>query len=531
MIQRALISVYDKSGLRELVDCLLELNPSMEILSTGGTARMLREWKFPVTDVSEYTGSPEVFQGRVKTLHPRIEGGILMRRNQDEEEAASHHILPIDMVVCNLYPFEEKSALEGISDEALMEEVDVGGPTMIRAAAKSYRDVIILANPSAYPAVMQELRENGGNISAGTRKNLALEAFSRTAAYDSFISSTLKKRWLGAPSLHLVYEGGTPLRYGENWHQEAMAYFGTTGFGRAKKLAGKETSFNNYLDFEAALSTVIESPEAPAAVVIKHNNPCGFATGDSLNEALIRAFEGDPTSAFGGVLAFNERVDAATAGWLEKRFVEGIIAPGFDDDALSILLKKANLILLELPDIGKGKGPGPEYRFIWGGILQQQPDDLLVKDFKCVTAREFPAEKKELALFAYKAAKHIKSNAISIVREYKKGRYQIMGIGAGQPNRVQSVMLAVEKTKENLLREFGGGSSEGTEDMLRGKIHEMVMGSDAFFPFADGVELAAQGGIRAIIQPGGSQRDSEVIEMCNRMDVAMVMTGVRHFKH
>jgi phosphoribosylaminoimidazolecarboxamide formyltransferase / IMP cyclohydrolase len=533
MINRVLISVYDKQDLRELVGSLSESNPRLEILSTGGTAKRLREWGYTVLDVAEYTGFPEIFEGRLKTLHPLIEGGILFRRAVHRHEAEAHGIHPIDMVVCNLYPFEEARTREAIADDALIEEVDIGGPTMIRAAAKNYTDVAVLVSPAQYGAVIAELRDSQGALSLQTRRRLAAEAFARTAAYDCCISAEFSKRWLGKEMLNLTFHGGEKLRYGENSHQEALVYFDGKGFSDARKLGGKEISYNNYLDFDAALKAVLEITMSPCCAVVKHNNPCGYATGETIDEALERAFEGDPMSAFGGIIALNRPATMNVAKWLEKRFVEGIIAPAYDPEALALLGKKQKLIILELPDMERGLPRPMEMRSILGGVLCQTPDDKLTSVFDSVTENKMSDNRKGLALFAYGVVKHVKSNAIALAREFGKGRYQLMGIGAGQPNRVQSVLLAIEKARENLRRDadIAAADAEEREALVAGRLGAMVLASDAFFPFPDSISLAAGAGVRNIIQPGGSQKDGEVIKECNSHGMAMVFTGTRHFKH
>ncbi len=533
MITRALISVYDKHALKELVTALTETNPGIEILSTGGTAKKLREWGFSVRDVADYTGFPEIFEGRLKTLHPLIEGGILFRRDLHGDEAKAHGVHPIDLVICNLYPFEEARTREGITDEALIEEVDIGGPTMIRAAAKNYGHVAVLVNPSQYKTVIEELKKSGGALSQETREKLAAEAFARTAAYDSCIAAELSKRWLRKDMLNLSFHGGEKLRYGENSHQDAMVYFSEKGFSNARKLGGKEISYNNYLDFDAALRSVLEITGTPCCAIIKHNNPCGYATGETIEEALVKAYDGDPVSAFGGVIALNRPVNVEVAKWLEKRFIEGLIAPAYEPGALTLLEKKQKLIMLELPEMSEGVQQGMELRSILGGILCQASDSSMTASFETVTERNMPMEKKSLALFAYTAVKHVKSNAIALAREYRSGCYQLMGIGAGQPNRVKSVGLAIDKARENLLREPDlKAMNEGDRALfMADRIGDMVLASDAFFPFPDSITLAAEAGVRHIIQPGGSQKDGEVINECNNRSMTMIFTGTRHFRH
>ncbi len=521
-IDKALISVSDKEG---IVDFARELSErGIEILSTGGTAKLLMESGVPVTKVSDFTGFPEILDGRVKTLHPRIHGGLLGLRDNPlhRKEMEEHGIQPIDLVVVNLYPFEQTVSQEDVTLQQAIENIDIGGPSMIRSAAKNYQDVAVVVDPARYPDVLQDLQANDGAISSGLRLALAAEAFERTAYYDSsiysFLSSLHKKKQVTAISkLALEFIKVMDLRYGENPHQKAALYrekiFSEPCVPQAELLHGKELSFNNILDLDGACETVKEFI-GPAAVVIKHTNPCGVAIGSSLCEAYTKARATDPISAFGSIVAFNRSVDLETAEELNKTFIEAILAPGFNGDALPLLKKKTNrrLVLLEGLETWRMVGGtvlgGRDMRKIVGGILVQDRDVFTIseKDLRCVTKREPTAEEMKALLFAWNVVKHVKSNAIVYANAT-----ETLGIGAGQMSRVDSSKIAVMKAQKPL-----GGC---------------VVASDAFFPFRDGVDAAVKAGATAIIQPGGSVRDEESIEACNEQGVAMVFTGIRHFRH
>ncbi|MGI6434405.1 MAG: bifunctional phosphoribosylaminoimidazolecarboxamide formyltransferase/IMP cyclohydrolase [Syntrophomonadaceae bacterium] len=506
MKKRALISVSDKTGLIVFAQGLVKMG--YEIISTGGTYSALQEAGVEVSKVARVTGFPEILDGRVKTLHPKIHGGILARRNsQHLAELEQNQITPIDIVAVNLYPFRATVSKPGVTLEEAIENIDIGGPSMIRAAAKNYREVLIVTDPSGYPSLLQQLQSGG--VDEATRFNLALEAFRHTASYDAMIStylvglagSQLPDTYVNAGEK--VYE----LRYGENPHQRAAFYrdmLPSGGLPDAEQLNGKELSYNNIIDTQAAWDLVREFTQ-PACVIIKHNNPCGTALGKSLSEAYERAFAADPVSAFGGIVAFNGQVDGETALKVSKPFMEVVIAPGYDETALEILKKKANLRVLRL-DINPPAAW--QVKSVDGGFVVQQTDQDLVQtdDLQVVTTVVPSAEQIEELLFAWKVCKHVKSNAIVLTKEK-----QSIGVGAGQMNRVGSVRIALE--------------------MAGGQAKDSVLASDAFFPFKDSVELAAAGGIKAIIQPGGSIRDAESIEECNRHGIAMVFTGMRHFKH
>jgi phosphoribosylaminoimidazolecarboxamide formyltransferase / IMP cyclohydrolase len=521
-VERALISVYDKSGIVEFAKHLAALR--IEILSTGGTSKLLRKAGVAVCDVSEFTGWPEMLGGRVKTLHPKVHGGLLFRRNlaEDKKQVAEHGIKPIDLVVVNLYPFEATAAKAGLTCAELIENIDIGGPAMLRSAAKNFESVTVVSDPADYERVAAEL-EAGCDTTLDTRLELARKVYATTSRYDGMIATEFERlsaatgqvelglKPVLAERVHIALCRKQELRYGENPHQAAGLYVpaGCTpeGLAGAKQLQGKELSYNNFVDLEAARSLVAEFQNA-AAVIIKHNNPCGTAEQDTLLDAYLKAYACDPASAFGGVLAFNRIVDAATAGEVAKLFVECIVAPGFADKAKEMFAAKKNLRLLELPPRALEPERELELKRILGGMLVQQLDlgELNEKELRTVTKRAPTAEEMRTMLFAWKVAKHVKSNAIVFAKDGAT-----LGVGAGQMSRVDSVKIAVMKAQASL---------EGT-----------VVASDAFFPFPDGVEEAAKAGATAVIQPGGSVRDTEVIAAADRFGLAMVFTGLRHFLH
>jgi phosphoribosylaminoimidazolecarboxamide formyltransferase / IMP cyclohydrolase len=521
-VERALISVFDKMGIVEFAKRLAALR--IEILSTGGTSKLLREAGVEVRDVSDFTGWPEMLGGRVKTLHPKVHGGLLYRRKhaEDEKQAAEHGIAPIDLVVVNLYPFEATAAKAGLTAEELIENIDIGGPTMLRSAAKNFESVTVVTDPADYARVAGEL-ESTRETSLPTRIELARKVFATTSLYDGMITTELER--LSAASghvvlaekpllperVHIALRRQYELRYGENPHQAAALYVpagrAPEGLAAAKQLQGKELSYNNFVDLEAARS-LAEEFKKPAAVIIKHNNPCGTAEQATLRDAYLKAYACDPISAFGGVLAFNTVVDAGTAEEVAKLFVECIVAPGFDEKAKAIFAAKKNLRLLELPAGGLEPERELQLKRILGGMLVQQPDlgELSDAELRTVTKRVPTAEEMHTMRFAWKVSKHVKSNAIVFARESAT-----LGVGAGQMSRVDSVKLAVMKAQVPL---------QGS-----------VVASDAFFPFPDGVEEAAKVGATAVIQPGGSVRDGDVIAAADRLGLAMVFTGMRHFLH
>jgi phosphoribosylaminoimidazolecarboxamide formyltransferase / IMP cyclohydrolase len=513
-IQRAILSVTDKSGLVDFARKLSTLG--VELVSTGGTAKLLRDSGITVKDISELTGFPEMLDGRVKTLHPKVHGGILHRREDSSHRAAvaEHGIPAIDMVVVNLYAFEKTAAKPDVHFEELLENIDIGGPSMIRSAAKNFQDVAVVTSPTDYAAIADEMARSGGELSRQTKWRLAQKAFATTAAYDSAIASTLERvggdfrldAAEGFPqNLRLSFQKVMDLRYGENPHQKAAMYADGSGIGvaHARQVQGKELSYNNIVDLQAAWDLAQEFDE-PVCAIIKHTNPCGTATGKTLAEAYMRALECDPVSAFGGVIGVNRTVDAAAANEMVKLFLEVIAAPAFDEDAKAVFAAKKNLRLVEVP-AGQQNWV---LKNISGGTLVQDADlhKLSESDLKVVTKRSPTLIEKRALLFAWKIAKHVKSNAILYARDG-----QTVGVGAGQMSRVDSCKLGAMKAQLPL---------KGT-----------VAASDAFFPFPDGVEEIARAGATAIIQPGGSVRDEEVIEAADRLGLAMIFTGVRHFRH
>ncbi|MGH9492494.1 MAG: bifunctional phosphoribosylaminoimidazolecarboxamide formyltransferase/IMP cyclohydrolase [Terriglobales bacterium] len=516
-IQRAILSVTDKSGLAEFARQLAEMG--VELISTGGTARLLRDSGVAVKDVSELTGFPEMLDGRVKTLHPKVHGGILhVRQNPAHTTAVQEHgIAPIDLVVVNLYAFEKTAAKPGVRFEEIVENIDIGGPSMIRSAAKNFHDVAVVTSPEDYAAIAGEMKKSGGELSLETRWRLARKAFATTAAYDSAIASAWERVRQDGSAFELAPQTEFPqtlrlslkkvldLRYGENPHQKAALYADGSGAGVAngRQFQGKELSYNNIVDLQAAWDLAQEFPE-PLCAIIKHTNPCGAATGKTLLEAYQRALACDPVSAFGGVIGVNRPVEGAAAEEMAKLFVEAIAAPGFDADARARFAAKKNLRLVEIV-------PAPPHwtlKHVSGGALVQEEDarKLTDADLKVVSRRAPTAEEMRALLFAWKVCKHVKSNAIVYARDG-----QTVGVGAGQMSRVDSCKLGAMKAVLPL---------KGT-----------VAASDAFFPFPDGVEEIAKAGATAIIQPGGSVKDQETIAAADRLSLAMVFTGVRHFRH
>jgi phosphoribosylaminoimidazolecarboxamide formyltransferase/IMP cyclohydrolase len=538
-IGRALLSVSDKTGLVEFARALRDFG--VEILSTGGTAKALREAGLEVRDVSDVTGFPEMLDGRVKTLHPRIHGGILAVRDNPEHARAleEHAIGPIDMVVVNLYPFERTVAREGVTLEEAVEQIDIGGPSMVRSAAKNFRDVAVVVSPSLYPSVYKEMAETGGALSLAARSRLALKAFMHTSMYDDAITRYLvqalppgvakdvevrdafnvvevvetsaAESWLtagGSLPAHVTIplDKLSDLRYGENPHQKAALFAtGEAGIARAEVLGGKEMSFNNYVDADAAWQLVCDFEETACAVV-KHMNPAGVGTGATNEEAYRRALETDPVSAFGGIVAFNRAVDERAARAVSEIFTEVVVAPDFDPAAVEVLKSKKNLRILRAGEAGAPAGL--DFKRVTGGVLVQTRDTrrLTREDLKVVTRRAPTEEEVAALLFAWTVCKHTKSNAIVYARAG-----QTVGVGAGQMSRVDSVRLGATRARIPV---------EGS-----------VLASDAFFPFRDGLDEAAKHGITAVIQPGGSVRDAEVIAAADEHNLAMVFTGVRHFRH
>ncbi|MDH5528117.1 MAG: bifunctional phosphoribosylaminoimidazolecarboxamide formyltransferase/IMP cyclohydrolase [Nitrospirota bacterium] len=514
-IKRALVSVSDKTGVVDFCKALVD--QGVQVLSTGGTAKALRDAGVPVTDVSEYTGFPEIMEGRVKTLHPKVHGALLARRDSNDHmaQAAEHGIETIDLVVVNLYPFEATVAKEGCSYEDAIENIDIGGPTMLRSAAKNHSDVTVVVDPDDYAAVIKEMQGAHGNTSLDTRKRLARKVYEHTAHYDAVISAYLAGQQEDGEKfprvLSLTYDRVQTLRYGENPHQQGAFYRdpiqNEACVGTARQLQGKEMSFNNFLDANSALEAVKEF-ETGTAVIVKHNNPCGVASSDSLLEAYRLARDTDPVSAFGGVIAFNREVDVDTSREIASTFVEVVIAPSFSNAAVEELAAKENVRLLETGPLTR-RGGGMDLKRVVGGLIYQDRDLGAVPDVRKleVVSNRKPTDDEYRALaFAWKVCKHVKSNAIV----YARGEHAV-GIGAGQMSRVDSAKIAVLKANFPL---------EGT-----------AMASDAFFPFRDGIDAAADVGVSAVIQPGGSVRDEEVIQAANDHDMAMIFTGMRHFRH
>lgn len=535
-IRRALLSVSDKTG---LVDFARELHTKygVELIATGGTKKALADAGLPVKDVSELTGFPEILDGRVKTLHPAIYAGLLAKRDKPEHmrTLAEHKLPEIDLVVCNLYPFGQTVAKPGVTEAEAIENIDIGGPCMVRAAAKNFESVAVAVNQYHYSKLLKDLAANDGSVTRKTRMDLAASAFMHIARYDVAIAGYFGH--VGAPkfveggevewplTMYLPFDALRPLRYGENPHQEAVFYFDSGSEAKddhscvthAQQLHGKELSYNNILDLDSALNLVREFSQ-PAAVVVKHNNPCGAATASTLAESFRAAWDGDPQSAFGGILAFNRPLDADTAAVLmdpkTKRFIECVIAPDYDPAALDALKKwKENVRLLKTGPL-EGGPQGLDYRRVDGGLLVQTRD-VGADDparWKVATKRQPTQAERDALWFAWLVCKHVKSNAIVLASPGRQsGVSSVVGVGAGQMSRVDSVQIAIRKAGE--------------------RVKGSVLASDAFFPFRDNVDAAAAAGVTAIVQPGGSQRDAESIAACDEHGIAMLLTGVRHFRH
>jgi phosphoribosylaminoimidazolecarboxamide formyltransferase / IMP cyclohydrolase len=515
-IERALLTVFDKRGVVDFARALADLG--VEIISTGGTAAELAEAGIESRTIEDYTGFPEILDGRVKTLHPAIFAGLLAVRTREDHRLtlAEHGIAPIDLVCVNLYPFERTAARRGVPDAEVIEHIDVGGPTLIRAAAKNHAHVGVVVRPESYDAVIEELNETGGSLSAQTRESLATEAFGATARYDAAISRWFAEREDDFPT-HFVaaFEKVLDLSYGENPHQRA-AYYEQVGMrthllARTVKVHGRELSFNNLLDLDSGRRLAREF-EVPAATIIKHNNPCGAAIGDSVLEAYDRALACDPRSAYGGVVVLNRDVDVELARRLSENFIELLFAPGYSHEALEILRAKPNVRIIEDSERRKPQPGDRDLRKVLGGVMLQDRDSDFQEraDMEVVTERKPTEPEWGELLFAWKVVRHVRSNAIVISKDLGT-----IGIGAGQMSRVDAVRLAIEKARETQPDKLAGAA----------------MASDAFFPFADGVQAAIDAGVKTIVQPGGSKRDPEVIEACDRAGVAMVFTGRRHFRH
>jgi phosphoribosylaminoimidazolecarboxamide formyltransferase / IMP cyclohydrolase len=533
----ALISVSDKTGLAPFAVALQARG--YRLLSTGGTLKYLREQGLQVTAISDFTGSPEILEGRVKTLHPKIHGGLLGVRDKADHrrQMDENGIVPIDLVAVNLYPFAATVAKPDVTLDEAIENIDIGGPSMLRSAAKNHRFVTVICDPADYPKVQAEIAEQG-DTSIETRQRLAVKVFKHTADYDGAIDVFFSRKLLEEPALRLSFTPGRTLRYGENDHQQAEFYQEPAALlaeepnlGSAKQWHGKELSYNNLVDADAALEAVRDLHETTAVAIIKHTNPCGLATGKTLDSAFEAAWQGDPVSAFGSVIACSRQVDLATAERLKGRFVEVLVAPGYTPEALDYLTKKSKDI--RLLDIGALTPPKARkvYKHILGGMLAQDRDNVLWRKWEVVTKTPFPESLQGLARFTWTACKHVKSNAITMAWEPKPGEYQLLGIGPGQPNRIDSnVRLCQPRVRDNAKRiaEEQGLNPETFAKDIFGKL---VMASDAFFPFDDNVLAAHEAGIRYIVQPGGSLRDAEVIATADKLGIAMVFTGTRHFRH
>jgi phosphoribosylaminoimidazolecarboxamide formyltransferase / IMP cyclohydrolase len=514
-IRRALLSVSDKRGLVEFARGLAELG--VEIVSTGGTAGDLVEDGLQVRPIEDYTGFPEILDGRVKTLNPRVHAGLLAVRSERShvDTLNEHEIEPIDLVCVNLYPFERVSSRRGVDEHEVIENIDIGGPTLIRAAAKNHAFAAVVVSPESYDAVLEEMRENGGRLSERTRESLATEAFAYTARYDAAVSRWFAEREDDLPTQYTrSFEKVLDLAYGENPHQRA-SYYAEIGvrthlLSMVSKLHGRELSFNNLLDLDSG-RRLVEEFELPAAAIIKHNNPCGAAVGTDVSDAFDRALACDPQSAFGGVFCFNRRVERPLAEKLHAIFVELVFAPGYDDDALEVLTQKPNVRLLDSRERRRVPVTEQDAKRVRGGMLVQDRDTGLElrEEMQIMTERKPSEQEWGELLFAIRVCKHVRSNAIVLA-----SGLGTLGIGAGQMSRVDSVRIAIDK------------AAAASND-----VNGAVLASDAFFPFADGPQLAIDAGVRAIIQPGGSQRDREVIEACDAAGVAMVFTARRHFRH
>jgi len=517
-VRRALISVSDKTGILEFAESLTAMN--VAILSTGGTYKVLSEAGFPVTEVSEYTGFPEMMDGRVKTLHPKIHGGLLGRRGTDDAIMEEHGIDAIDMVVVNLYPFEATVANPDCKLEDAVENIDIGGPTMLRSAAKNHKDVAVVTDPADYDRILKEMQDNDGQLAHATRFDLAIKTFEQTSRYDGAISNYFGKMFSSDESdtfprtYNTQFVKKQTMRYGENPHQNAAFYTernpSEASISTATQLQGKELSFNNIADTDAALELVKTFSET-ACVIVKHANPCGVSIGATQFEAYDRAYKTDPTSAFGGIIAFNTELDAQTAqAIVDRQFVEVIIAPTVSAEAVAIVEAKKNVRLLACGELD-AQQTAHDFKRVTGGLLVQDRDLGMVEeaDLKVVTKKAPTAEQMKDLMFAWKVAKFVKSNAIVYVKDG-----MTIGVGAGQMSRVYSAKIAGIKA-----------SDEGLE------VPGSVMASDAFFPFRDGIDAAAEAGITAVIHPGGSMRDQEVIDAADEHGIAMVFTGMRHFKH
>ena len=533
-IKKALLSVSDKTGIVDLAKVLIQYG--VELISTGGTKSVLESEGIPVTDISKVTGNPEAFGGRMKTISFQIESALLFDREKDAAEAEKLGIQPIDLVVCNLYPFE-KVLKQGADFDTLIENIDIGGPTMLRAAAKNFKFVTVLTQPSDYADFIDEMKAESGTTSYDFRKKMMSKTFNHTADYDALIAQTMDHH-TGTESLRLAFENGKTLRYGENAHQKALFYREkgiANSFHDMKILHGKELSYNNILDISGAVNSIKELTDS-ACAIIKHSNPCGLSQGSNQRQVLETAWQADPISAFGSIIAFNQKLTLDTVTFFEltnedkskRKFVEVIIAPDYEADAFAYLQHHKDLRVLQyspehLPEIN-------DYRYINGTLLAQDYDHQLFDKMELASQQTFDLQAQQaLIAFGLKAIKNIKSNAIAVVGQ-KQGKLYLMGMGAGQPNRLISTELALRKAKAFLKVEFEGDATT-FDYYYQTEITKAILISDAFFPFADNVEMAAEAGIKTIVQPGGSIRDKSVIDKCNELQVNMILTGTRHFKH
>ncbi len=533
-INRVLISVSDKTGITGFAAFLK--NSGCEIISTGGTQKVLEGAGVAVTDISEVTGNPEAFGGRMKTISFQIESALLFDREKDHEEAAALGITPIDMVIFNLYPLEAVKE-KGADFETLIENIDIGGPTMVRAAAKNFKYVAIVTDPTDYPVLQQEMTEQDGCLSYETRFRLMRKAFNRTADYDAAIATTFDET-AGQLSLRPAFDQAQTLRYGENSHQQAFFLRqrnSSASFADLKILGGKELSYNNLVDLYSALETV-KDLDQPACAIIKHNNPCGLASGDDQRILFEKAWAGDPVSAFGSVISFNREVGVDTVRFLElghenknrRKFVEVIAAPSFTEAAMAELRQNSNLRIIRFDPV-QLRQQEKEIKMLFGSALLQTVDNRLFDKIEYVSEHKMPVSEK-LLQFGLNAVRQIKSNAIAIVRETDDGYLQLLGMGSGQPNRVNSVQLALNRAAANLELTYSGSETE-KKAWIKAELGKTLLVSDAFFPFADNIDLAHESGIKMIQEPGGSIRDKAVIEKCNAYGITLIFTGTRHFKH
>lgn len=530
MIKNAILSVSDKSGIIELAKELSSLG--VNLYSTGGTKKVILENDIKVNDITSLTNFPEILDGRVKTLNPNIYAGVLAKKEDEQHQKTLQelNIATIDLVVVNLYPFEKTIAQDSSLEEAI-ENIDIGGPTLLRASAKNYKSVLVVSHPKDYSELIDKLKTD--SIDLSFREKLAIYAFKLTRNYDTAIEKYFSKKFLNQESESFYYKKQKQLRYGENPHQESSLFYqdkenSNFSLADAKILHGKEMSYNNYLDSEAAIQSAFSNSKDTVAKnivsVIKHSNPCGYASGGSVYEALKMAWEGDIVSAFGSVIVINGNFTAECSEFFKDKFIEIIIVNEYEREAIEILKKKSkNLRIIEV--FQKKSQENNNYRMLNGVLLKQGVDDKNYDDFKKVTTENNQSISEGLYKFAYQSVKYIKSNAISICHEYEQGKYMLMGMGAGQPNRVDALAkLAIPKAEENIIRLYG-------QDKLKEIMSQCVLASDAFFPFADNIEYTNQAGIKKIIQPGGSIRDKEVIDICNQYSIEMFFTGMRHFNH